>query len=212
MTDTTAFSLIPVGDSAAGYCEGDVCVVPDASTPLRDIPFLRPDGGTVALSDFAGQAVLIVNVASKCGLAPQYAGLQSLYEQTDGLTVIGFPSNDFMGQEPGTDAEIAEFCSVNYAVTFPVMTKVSVVGDNQHPLFAELTRQAPTADGKNEMRESLRNNGIEPSDDPDVLWNFEKFLVGTDGSVLARFAPRVTPDDPAIRDAIAAALGRADIV
>ena len=208
MTDAMALDLIAVGDGAAAYCEGDVCAVPAARPSLRGIPFARPDGSSATLADYAGQVVLVVNVASKCGLAPQYEGLQRLFEETDGLTVIGFPSNDFMGQEPGSDAEIAEFCSTNYSVSFPLMAKIHVIGDAQHPLYAELTRRISTAFGKDEMRRSLRRNGIEPSADPEVLWNFEKFLIGRDGSVVSRFAPSVTADDAALRDAVAAALGQ----
>lgn len=180
-------------------------------TALTEIPFLRMDGSTATLGDYAGQVVLVVNVASKCGLAPQYEGLQRLYEREHpaGLTVLGFPANDFLGQEPGTDAEIAEFCSTNYAVTFPVMSKISVVGEQQHPLYAALGAQVPTAAGKAEFREGLRGNGITPTQDPDVVWNFEKFLVARDGSVVARFAPTVTPDDPELVAAIRAALDAA---
>ena len=120
--------------------------------------------------------------------------------------MIGFPSNDFMGQEPGSNEDIAEFCSVNYAVTFPIMAKISVVGDNQHPLYAALGQAKPTADGKEVMRQGMRGQGVTPTDDPDVLWNFEKFVIGRDGSVVGRFAPTVRPDDPAFVNAIDAAL------
>ena len=176
------------------------------STPLASIPFNSTDGTCQSLADYTGQVVLVVNVASKCGLAPQYEGLQRLFEryQDQGFSVIGFPANDFMGQEPGTDAEIAEICQVTYAVTFPVMSKISVVGANQHPLYAELARQAPTAEGNERYRESLRDNGFTPTEDPDVLWNFEKFLIARDGTVVGRFAPGVTPDDPALQVAVAA--------
>ncbi len=100
-----------------------------------------------------------------------------------------FPANNFGAQEPGTDEEIAEFCTSQYAVTFPVMSKISVVGDDQHPLYATLTDAAPTADGKDAMREGLRGHGMSPTEDPDVLWNFEKFLIARDGTVVGRFAP-----------------------
>src|SRR5690242_5263812 len=103
------------------------------------------DGSTTTLAESAGKVVLVVNVASQCGLTPQYEGLQALYEQkaADGLVILGFPANDFAGQEPGTNEEIAEFCSSQYSVTFPVMSKISVVGDDQHPLYGELTQQRP---------------------------------------------------------------------
>lgn len=179
-------------------------------TRLTDIPFARTDGSTGTLSEYAGDVLLVVNVASKCALAPQYEGLQQLYQAkaAEGLTVLGFPSNDFMGQEPGTDAEIAEFCSVNYSVTFPVLSKIRVTGEDKHPLYAALTSAAPTADGKSEMREGLRGNGTEPTDDPEVLWNFEKFLIARDGTVAARFAPMVAPDDPSFTAAIESELAR----
>jgi glutathione peroxidase len=167
-------------------------------TALGDIEFQKMDGSTGTLSDHAGQVILIVNVASKCGLTPQYEALEQLQKdrQADGFTVLAFPANDFGGQEPGTDAEIAEFCSTEYSVTFPVMSKISVVGDEQHPLYAALTAQVATADGKEAFRENLRSFDLEPTDDPDVLWNFEKFLIGKDGDVVSRYAPSVAPDDP----------------
>jgi glutathione peroxidase len=175
---------------------------------LRDIEFEKMDGSTGTLSDHTGDVVLVVNVASQCGLTPQYTALQQLYsaKRDEGFTILAFPANNFGGQEPGTDAEIAEFCSSQYEVTFPVMSKISVVGDDQHALYAALTEQAPTADGKAEMRESLRGHGLTPTEDPDVLWNFEKFLIGQDGSVIERFAPAVAPDDPVLVGAIEAAL------
>ncbi|MGE3622210.1 MAG: glutathione peroxidase, partial [Acidimicrobiia bacterium] len=173
-------------------------------TDLDSIEFARTDGSTGTLSDHSGEVVLVVNVASKCGLTPQYEALQELYaaRQDQGFTILGFPANDFAGQEPGTDAEIAEFCSTQYSVTFPVLSKISVVGEEQHPLYAALTREIPTAEGKEAFRENLRGHGMTPTEDPDVLWNFEKFLIGRDGSVLARFAPAVTPRDPALVAAV----------
>ena len=173
-------------------------------TALGDIEFHTMEGSTSSISDHAGSVVLVVNVASACGLTPQYTALQQLQADKGdaGFTVLAFPANNFGGQEPGTDTEIAEFCTSEYSVTFPVMSKISVVGDDQHPLYAALTEQVPTADGKAEMREVLRGHGLDPSDDPDVLWNFEKFLIGKDGSVVGRFAPAVAPDDPAVVAAI----------
>jgi glutathione peroxidase len=177
-------------------------------TDLNDIEFTTMAGDTQTLRDFAGDVLLIVNVASQCGLTPQYEGLQQLHSELAdrGFSVLGFPANNFGGQEPGTDPEIAEFCSTNYSVTFPVFSKISVLGDDQHPLYSALTHEAPTADGKSEMRERLRSFGMTPTDDPDVVWNFEKFLVGRDGRVIARFAPAVTPDDPSLRASIDEAL------
>ncbi len=171
---------------------------------LDDIEFRRMDGQAGRLSDYAGVVVLVVNVASKCGLTPQYEGLQRLYsEKRDrGFTILAFPANNFGGQEPGTDDEIAEFCSTYDSVTFPVMAKISVVGEEQHPIYAALTREVPTADGKAEMRDALRGHGMTPTEDPDVLWNFEKFLVAKDGRIVRRFAPSVAPDAPTLVEAI----------
>lgn len=177
---------------------------------LLDIPFTATDGAPASLRDHAGEVVLVVNVASKCGLTPQYEALQKLYSDRHaaGFTVLAFPANNFMDQEPGTDAEIASFCSTEYSVTFPVMSKISVVGDDQHPLYAELVRQVPSADGKSEMRERLTSGGIAATDDPEVLWNFEKFLIGRTGEVVARFAPAVAPDSPELTAAVEAELAR----
>ncbi len=179
-------------------------------TDLQDIEFQKMDGTTSSLGDFAGDVVLVVNVASKCGLTPQYEALQRLHDekQGDGFTVVGFPANDFAGQEPGTDDEIAEFCSTEYEVTFPVVSKISVVGAAKHPLYGALTEAAPTAEGKAEFRETLRGHGLTPTEDPDVLWNFEKFLIGRDGEVVARFAPSVEPDAPEVVEAVEAQLAR----
>jgi glutathione peroxidase len=177
---------------------------------LQDIEFQKADGTAATLADHAGDVVLVVNVASKCGLTPQYEALEQLHrdKQTAGFTVLAFPANNFGGQEPGTDEEIAEFCSTTYDVTFPVMSKISVTGDDQHPLYAALTTEVATADGKAEFRETLAGFDLDPTDDPDVLWNFEKFLVGRSGDVVARFAPPVTPDDPAVLAAIDAELAK----
>jgi len=173
-------------------------------TALQDIPVDSIRAEPSSLADYAGSVLLVVNVASKCGLTPQYEGLEALYQRysSEGLVVLGFPANNFGGQEPGTNDEIAEFCSTSYSVTFPLFAKISVVGADQHPLYAELTRQAPTADGKEEFRANLRGYGMTPTEDPDVLWNFEKFLVSRGGDVVARFAPTVRPDDPALWQAI----------
>jgi len=144
------------------------------------------------LGDVAGKTALFVNVASKCGLTPQYAQLQELQDRfgSDDFTVVGFPCNQFLEQEPGNADEIAEFCSINYGVTFPLSEKIDVNGDDKHPLFAELETAADVADG---------HTG-------DIRWNFEKFLVSADGEVVGRFAPTVTPDDAAIVSAIEAQL------
>lgn len=152
---------------------------------------LRTLGGDPrSLEDYRGQALLIVNVASKCGLTPQYAGLQAVHEQYGerGLTVLGFPCNQFGAQEPGSAEQITEFCTANYGVTFPMFEKLSVNGPDRHPLYTELTKVAD-ASGKA----------------GDVEWNFEKFLVGADGAV-RRFRPKTKPDDPSLVQAIEEAL------
>jgi glutathione peroxidase len=179
-------------------------------TAVQEIPVTTIDGEQTTLAEHDGKVLLVVNVASQCGLTPQYEALEALYEskKDKGFAVLGFPANNFGAQEPGTDAEIAEFCSTTYSVTFPVMSKISVVGDDQHPLYRALTEAAPTAEGKHEMREGLKSRGATPTEDPDVLWNFEKFLIAKDGSVAGRFAPRTAPDDPELVAAIDAELAR----
>ena len=144
-------------------------------------------GGPADLSQYAGKEVLVVNVASKCGLTPQYAGLQKLYETyaDRGLVVVGVPCNQFRGQEPGTAEEIAEFCSVNYGVTFPLTEKVDVNGDDRHPLYTGLV-DTPDAEGYT----------------GDIRWNFEKFILAPDGTVAARFSPQVTPEAPELVEAV----------
>ncbi len=185
--------------------DASATVLPSGMTELQEIPVSTIDGAPSSLGDFAGSVVLVVNVASQCGLTPQYAALESLYERyrDDGLVVTGFPANDFGAQEPGSDAEIAAFCDTTYSVTFPMFSKISVVGVDRHPLYDELTAQAPEAQGdKASFRDTLRGHGLDPTDDPEVLWNFEKFLVSREGDVVARWAPTVTPDDPALVAAV----------
>ncbi|MEU8297232.1 glutathione peroxidase [Micromonospora sp. NPDC048909] len=152
-----------------------------------DIPIGALNGGPADLASYRGRALLVVNVASRCGLTPQYAGLQALAtEYADrGLVVLGVPCNQFAGQEPGSAAEISDFCQVNYGVTFPLTEKVDVNGPERHPLYAALV-QTPDAEG---------HTG-------DVRWNFEKFLVAPDGAVAARFAPTVEPDSAELRAAV----------
>jgi glutathione peroxidase len=161
---------------------------------VYDIPVNRIDGAPASLGDYKGKVVLVVNVASKCGLTPQYEGLEKLYENymDKGLVVTGFPANEFGGQEPGTNAEVAEFCTTNFGVRFPMFEKIVVKGEGQHPLYAALTKAVPVAEGVGDRAPA----------DGSVLWNFEKFLVGKDGHVARRFSPRMTPDDPIIVTAI----------
>jgi glutathione peroxidase len=160
-------------------------------TTLHDFTVTTIDGQPKSLGDFKGKALLVVNVASRCGLTPHYAGLEALYEshRERGLEVLGFPCNDFGAQEPGTEQEIKTFCETNYGVTFPMFGKVHVKGPNQAPLFHFLTTQHSAPDGAG-----------------DIAWNFAKFVVGKDGTLLARFAPTVTPGAPELVAAIEAAL------
>ncbi|GAA4544610.1 glutathione peroxidase [Amycolatopsis samaneae] len=158
---------------------------------IHDIPLKTLAGQDTTLGALDGRALLVVNVASKCGLTPQYTGLERLQERYGdrGFSVVGFPCNQFAGQEPGTAEEIQTFCSTTYGVSFPLFEKVDVNGENRHPLYAELTG---TADAEGAAG--------------DVQWNFEKFLVGADGSVLGRFRPRTEPEDETLVKAIEAAL------
>lgn len=177
---------------------------------IQDIALKTIRGADASLSDYAGKVLLIVNVASKCGLTPQYEGLEALYRdyRDRGLVVLGFPANDFAGQEPGTNDEIATFCTTNFGVDFPMFEKVVATGPDKHPLYGELTRAMPDKTGDAaEFREKLRGYGMTPTEDPEVLWNFEKFVVGRDGAVIARFSPTTAPDDPALVAVIEKALG-----
>jgi glutathione peroxidase len=157
---------------------------------IYDIPANTLSGEASSLAPFEGKTVLVVNVASKCGLTPQYEGLEKLQKQYEGrgFSVVGFPSNQFAGQEPGTSEEIQTFCATTYGVTFPLFEKIDVNGDDQHPIYAELNQ---TADAEGYSG--------------DIRWNFEKFLIGPDGSV-QRFAPQTEPEDPALVSAIEATL------
>ena len=154
---------------------------------LYDIPVNQLDGTPADLHDYEDKVTLVVNVASKCGLTPQYETLEQLQKTygTRGFTVLGVPCNQFMGQEPGTSDEIASFCSSTYGVTFPLLEKTDVNGDDRHPLYAELT----------EVTDDAGEAG-------DIKWNFEKFLVSPGGKVIKRFRPTVAPDDPAVVGAI----------
>jgi glutathione peroxidase len=176
------------------------------STELHAIPLTRIDGAPTTLAAFAGHPVLVVNVASKCGLTPQYAALEKLYETyaPRGLVVAGFPANNFAGQEPGTNEEIQNFCSTTYNVSFPLFAKISVKGEDQHPLYQQLTQAQPHAakpDGS-DFKARLEGYGIKIDNDTDVMWNFEKFLLDGQGQVVARFSPDTPPDHPMVTDAI----------
>ena len=156
---------------------------------FHDLKLTALDGQELPLAPFKGQVVLVVNVASKCGLTPQYAALENLYQQYKGkgFSVLGLPCNQFAGQEPGTEQEIQAFCSLNYGVTFPLSSKLEVNGHERHQLYRLLAGEGAEFPG-------------------DITWNFEKFLLGKDGRVLARFSPRTAPDDPSVIQAIEKAL------
>jgi glutathione peroxidase len=160
-----------------------------ADAPLYSIPLKDIDGRDTSLKAYAGKALLVVNVASQCGLTPQYSGLEALWKkyQARGLVVLGFPCNDFGAQEPGTNTEIKEFCASNFSVSFPLFDKVHVKGAAQHPLFAALTGSTSPVPGP-------------------VKWNFGKFLVGRDGKILARFESDVEPESEELAKAVEAAL------
>src|SRR4051794_24364635 len=153
----------------------------DATDSLHDIPLTTLDGSPTTLGEHKGKALLVVNVASRCGLTPQYTGLERLHEAyaDRGFAVLGFPCNQFMGQEPGSSEEIAEFCSATYGVTFPMYAKIDVNGPDRHEVYGELVT-APDAEGTA----------------GDVQWNFEKFLVSPEGEVVGRFRPRTEPENP----------------
>lgn len=161
-------------------------------TTAHDFSHRTIDGEERSLGDYAGKALLVVNVASKCGLTPQYEGLEALYREMKerGLVVLGFPCNQFAGQEPGSEAEIKTFCSTKYDVTFPLFTKLEVNGEKRHPLYAWLTSQDTRPDGPG-----------------DVKWNFAKFVLDREGKVVARFAPTTAPASEGVLDAIERALG-----
>jgi glutathione peroxidase len=158
---------------------------------IWDAPIQTLQGAPTKLADFRGKALLLVNVASKCGLTPQYTGLEALHEKLAprGFSVIGFPCNQFGGQEPGSAEQIQTFCSTTYGVTFPMTEKIEVNGAGRHPIYRELTQIADAGGHKGDIR-----------------WNFEKFVVSADGSKITRFDPRTAPDDPAVIAAIEAGL------
>ena len=178
---------------------------------IAEIPLNRIDGADDKLANHAGKVLLVVNVASKCGLTPQYEGLEALYNtyKDRGFEELGFPANDFGAQEPGSNEDIAQFCSATYGVSFPMFEKADVTGEAKQPLYAELIRAKPEKQGDGDsFREMLKGHGMTPTADPEVLWNFEKFLIGKDGSVVERFVPGTAPDDAALVSAIEAELAK----
>ena len=177
---------------------------------LYDIAVDKIDGTGANLGEHAGEVLLVVNVASKCGLTPQYEGLEALHEKyrDQRFSVLGFPANDFAGQEPGSDEEIQEFCSATYGVEFPLYSKIPVTGADKHPLYAHLTATQPETEDREGMEATLRGYDMEPTAPPEVLWNFEKFLISRDGQIARRFAPDTAPDSPKLVEAIEAEIAK----
>ena len=182
------------------------------SASILDIPVKKITGEDTSLAEFKGHVLLVVNVASKCGLTPQYEGLEEIYEQYkgQGLVVAGFPANDFKAQEPGTNEDIQTFCTTNFGVKFPMFEKITVVGPEKHPLYQALIAAQPKAVSVSEVpwRDKLKGYGIEANAEPELLWNFEKFLVGRSGEVVERFAPDTQPDAPELKAAIESELAK----
>lgn len=188
MTPSMLFAITAAALVARGSITQPEPTMPDPA--VLDHEALRIDGSPEQLAEvYEGKVVLIVNVASRCGYTGQYKGLEALYaaHKDEGLVVLGFPCNDFGGQEPGSEAEVLEFCTMHFGVSFPMFSKVAVLGESAHPLFLDLRGQA------------------EPIGGP-IKWNFTKFLVGRDGRVLRRFEPGIEPESPELTEAVAAAL------
>ena len=187
--------VLIIGGIGAAYRLGFI-FNPSPSTPtleksMYEFTMKDIDGNDVKLDAYRGKVAMIVNTASKCGLTPQYEGLQSIYDKykEQGFVILGFPANNFMGQEPGSEEEIKDFCKLNYDVTFPMFSKISVKGTDQHPFSTFLT-----------------NKETNPGFEGDITWNFEKFLTDKNGKVIARFSPKTTPDSPEVVAAIENAL------
>jgi glutathione peroxidase len=178
---------------------------------IYGVPLQSIDGKPTSLKPYEGKVLLVVNVASKCGLTPQYEGLETLYAKyrARGLEVLGFPANEFGAQEPGTDAEIKTFCETSYKIDFPMFSKIVVKGPQIHPLYQLLTSAQPLAREKtgSDFKAQLQKYGVVLGEPHEIAWNFEKFLVSRDGRVVARFAPDVTPGDPIVTEAVEAQLG-----
>jgi glutathione peroxidase len=180
------------------------------ATSIEQIPLTTIDGQDSTLGAYAGQVRLVVNVASRCGLTPQYAALEALHEKYGdrGFAVLGFPANEFGAQEPGSNIEIQEFCTTNYGVRFPMFSKIVVKGVGQHPLYGALTRARSEARtlGDSGFRQKLIGYGIQVGEPNEILWNFEKFLIDRQGNVIERFSPDVPPDASIVVSAIERAL------
>jgi glutathione peroxidase len=187
-----------------------------STAALYDIPVSKITGERTSLADYRGKVLLLVNVASQCGLTPQYDALEKLYARfkDSGFVICGFPANDFGAQEPGTNEEIQTFCRSTFGVDFPMFSKIPVTGPDTHPLYRTLVTAQPKAIGptRDTFRERLngflkdKHNGATTNPEPGILWNFEKFLIDRNGNVAARFSPEVLPDDPAVITAIESAL------
>ncbi len=182
------------------------------SNPIYAIPLQTIENQSTTLNAYAGKVLLVVNVASECGLTKQYEGLEKLYEtwREQGFAVLGFPSNEFLGQEPGSNEEILAFCRGTFGVQFPMFAKIEVNGEGRHPLYRELIAAQPQAvapEGSGFL-ERMSSKGRAPKHTGDILWNFEKFLIGRDGTVIQRFSPDMTPEDPQVSEAIEQALAK----
>lgn len=175
-------------------------------TSLYQVSINRADGSATTLGEYEGKVLLVVNVASECGLTPQYTALEQVHEKyrDRGFSVVAFPCNDFGAQEPGTNAEIAAFCETKFGVQFPVLDKLGVAPGSRHPLYQALIAEQPAAQVKpgTDFKGDLEKYGITQAHAEDVLWNFEKFLVDRSGKAIARFSPDITPDDPLVIAAI----------
>lgn len=180
------------------------------SQPIYDIPVNTIENQSTTLGEYEGKALLVVNVASECGLTKQYEGLEALYEtyRAQGFEVLGFPSNEFLGQEPGSNEEILAFCRGTFGVQFPMFAKIEVNSDDRHPLYQALITAKPqaVAPESSEFLARMSSKGRAPKQTGDILWNFEKFLIGRDGQVIERFSPDMTPEDPALVAAVKQAL------
>ncbi|WP_337262382.1 MULTISPECIES: glutathione peroxidase [unclassified Serratia (in: enterobacteria)] len=182
------------------------------SKPIYAVALQTIENQPTTLGAYEGNVLLVVNVASECGLTKQYEGLENLYEtyQEQGFAVLGFPSNEFLGQEPGTNDEILAFCRGTFGVQFPMFAKIEVNGANRHPLYQALVTAKPQAIAPegSEFLARMSSKGRAPKQAGDILWNFEKFLIGRDGTVIQRFSPDMTPEDPLLVQAVTAALAK----
>jgi glutathione peroxidase len=173
---------------------------------ISNIEFKNPQGETKTLQDYQAKAYLIVNTASKCGLTPQYEGLEALYEKykDQGLEILAFPANEFLAQEPGSNDEIQEFCKANFGIKFPVNQKIVVKGEGQHPLYQALTegKKEAVRNNASDFEKRLTDKGLITGQDHEIHWNFEKFLVDANGNIIERFFPDVAPNDSLIIEKI----------